>query len=44
MTFFAIRHIHSPKLTSWTDVIDITFLSALTLLVVGGFVTVYTFV
>jgi hypothetical protein len=28
----------------WTDVIDITFLCSLTLLVVGGFVTVYTFV
>jgi hypothetical protein len=44
MTFFAIRHTRSPSLMRWTDVIDITFLCSLTLLVVGGFVTVYTFV
>lgn len=44
MTFFAIRHIQSPKLARWTDVIDATFLFSLTLLVVGGFVTVYAFV
>ena len=44
MTFFAIRHIQSPKLARWTDVIDVTFLFSLTLLVVGGFVTVYAFV
>lgn len=43
MTFFAVRHIHSPRLARWTDVIDFTFLASLTLLVVGGFVTVYTF-
>ena len=44
MTFFAIRHIQSPRLTRWTDVIDITFLASLTLLIVAGFVTVYTLV
>lgn len=44
MTFFAIRHIESPRLARWTDVIDITFLCSLTLLVVGGFVTVYVFI
>ena len=44
MTFFAIRHLHSPRLGRWTDVIDITFLASLTLLIVAGFVTVYTFV
>ena len=44
MTFFAIRHIQSPHLTRWTDVIDVTFLASLTLLVVAGFVTVYAFV
>lgn len=43
MTFFAIRHIQSPSLARWTDVIDITFLASLTLLILGGFVTVYTF-
>jgi hypothetical protein len=44
MTFFAIRHLQSPKLARWTDVIDVTFLFSLTLLVVGGFVTVYAFI
>jgi hypothetical protein len=44
MTFFAIRHIESPHLQRWTDIIDITFLSSLTLLVTAGFVTVYAFI
>ncbi len=44
MTFFAIRHIRSPQLPRWTDIIDLTFLSSLTLLVVAGFVTVYAFI
>lgn len=43
MTFFAIRHMQSPRFRVWTDVIDFTFLSALTLLLVAGFVTVYAF-
>src|SRR4249919_3434299 len=44
MTFFALRHIESPRLARWTDLIDATFLLSLTLLVVAGFVTVYAFV
>jgi len=44
MTFFALRHIDSPKLPRWTDTIDAMFLISLTLLVVAGFVTVYTFI
>lgn len=44
MTFFAIRHIQSPRLTRWTDVIDLAFLASLTLLVMAGFVTVYAFI
>ena len=44
MTFFAIRHLQSPRLTLWTNVIDFAFLSSLTLLVVAGFATVYAFV
>ena len=44
MTFFAIRHLQSPRLGRWTDLIDITFLASLSLLVIGGFVTVYAFV
>ena len=44
MTFFAIRHIQSPRLARWTDLIDFTFLFSLTLLVIAGFVTVYAFI
>jgi len=44
MTFFAIRHIQSARLARWTDIIDLTFMLSLSLLVVGGFVTVYEFV
>ena len=44
MTFFAIRHLQSPRLALWTDAIDFTFLLSLTLLVIAGFVTVYAFV
>jgi hypothetical protein len=44
MTFFAIRHMQSPRFRTWTDVIDFTFLSALTLLVIAGFITVYAFI
>jgi tetrahydromethanopterin S-methyltransferase subunit D len=41
MIFFAIRHMHSPRFRTWTDMIDLTFLASLTLLVIAGFVTVY---
>ena len=44
MTFFAIRHVQSPRLSRWTDIIDFTFLFSLTLLVIAGFVTVYAFI
>lgn len=44
MTFFAIRHVESRHLQRWTDIIDIAFLSSLTLLVIAGFVTVYAFI
>jgi hypothetical protein len=44
MTFFAIRHIESPKLQRWTDLIDFTFLLSLTLVVMAGVVTVYAFI
>jgi hypothetical protein len=44
MTFFAIRHIDSPRLQRWTDLIDFTFLLSLTLVVMAGFVTVYAFI
>jgi hypothetical protein len=41
MIFFAIRHMQSPRFRTWMDMIDLTFLAALTLLVIAGFVTVY---
>ena len=44
MTFFAVRHIQSPRLARLTNTIDIMLLSSLSLLVVAGFVTVYEFV
>ena len=44
MTFFAIRHIQSPKLARWTGVMEFAFVSSLTLLISAGFVTVYAFV
>jgi hypothetical protein len=44
MTFFAIRHIESPRLQQWTNLIDFTFLFSLTLVVLAGFVTVYAFI
>jgi hypothetical protein len=44
MTFFAIRHMQSRRFRLWTDIIDLTFLAALTLLVIAGFVTVYAVV
>lgn len=44
LTFFALRHIHSPRAQYWNNVIDLLFLASLTLLVVAGFVTVYAIV
>ena len=44
MTFFAIRHMQSPKLSHWADIIEFTFVSSLTLLIGAGFVTVYAFI
>jgi nitrate reductase gamma subunit len=41
--FFALRRIHSPRAQFWTTVIDFMFLMSLTMLVLAGFVTVYTF-
>src|SRR6476469_11103698 len=38
MTFFAIRHIQSPRLPRWTDIIDFNFVSSLTLIIGEGFV------
>jgi hypothetical protein len=41
--FFTLRHLRSARIRFWRDAIDIVFLASLTLLLVGGFVTVYAF-
>lgn len=43
-TFFALRHLHSGrKAQRWVTIIDVVFLSSLTLLLFAGFATVYAF-
>ena len=42
--FFALRHVHTARLRRWANVVDVLFLSSLTLLVLAGFVVVYAFV
>lgn len=44
LVFFAIRLLHSPRIAYWVRIIDALFLGSLTMLVVAGFLTVYTFV
>jgi hypothetical protein len=40
--FFALRRLHSGSARHWTNLIDILFLASLTLLILAGFVIVYT--
>ncbi len=42
LIFFTLRRIQSPKVQNWTNVIDIVFLFSITLLVIAGFVVVYS--
>jgi hypothetical protein len=44
MVFFAIRLLDSPRITYWARIIDFLFLGSLTMQVVAGFLTVYTFI
>jgi hypothetical protein len=44
LIFFTLRRIKSPKIQNWTNTIDIIFLLSMTILVMAGFVVVYTFV
>ncbi len=44
LVFFAIRLIHTPRIVYWARVIDFLFLGSLTMQVIAGFLTVYTFV
>jgi hypothetical protein len=41
--FFTLRQHQAEKVLYWTKLIDVVFLSSITLLVVAGFVVVYTF-
>ena len=41
--FFTLRQHHPENVRYWTNLIDVVFLSSMTLLVVAGFVVVYTF-
>ena len=40
--FFTLRHYQIERLLYWTKLIDVVFLSSMTLLVMAGFVVVYT--
>lgn len=42
-TFFTLRRLSSKRVHYWTNVIDVVFLCSLTLLVISGFVVVYSF-
>ena len=41
--FFTLRQHHPENVRYWTNLIDVVFLSSMTLLVIAGFVVVYTF-
>jgi hypothetical protein len=43
LIFFTLRHLDSPRIRFWNGAIDMVFLLSLTLLLLGGFVTVYAF-
>jgi hypothetical protein len=44
LVFFAMRLLQSPRISVLSRFIDALFLGSLTMLVVAGFLTVYTFV
>lgn len=44
LVFFAMRLLHSNRITFLARIIDALFLGSLTMLVVAGFLTVYTFI
>lgn len=44
LVFFAIRQLQTNRLFVWARFIDILFLASLTMLVLAGFLTVYSFV
>ena len=44
LIFFTLRRLQSTRVRSWTNAIDVVFLFSLTLLVMSGFVVLYSFV
>jgi len=40
--FFTLRHYQAERVLHWTKLIDAVFLSSMTLLIMAGFVVVYT--
>jgi hypothetical protein len=44
MIFFAFRQLQSERIIYWAKIIDVIFLASLTMQVLAGFLTVYTFV
>jgi hypothetical protein len=44
LVFFAVRQINSARIFLWAKWVDVIFLSSLTLQVLAGFLTVYTFI
>lgn len=44
LVFFTLRQVRSGRVRYWANVIDIVFLSSLTLLLVAGFMSVYVVV
>ena len=44
LIFFTLRRIQSPNVQTWSNVIDIVFLFSMTLLMMAGFVVVYSVV
>lgn len=44
LVFFAMRLLYTPRISYLAKTIDVLFLGSLTLLVVAGFLTVYTFI
>ncbi len=44
LIFFAMRRVHSERILGWATLIDVVFLSSLTLEVVSGFLLLYEFI
>jgi nitrate reductase gamma subunit len=43
LVFFALRRLSKPNIRTWTAMIDVLFLTSMTVLVLSGFVVLYAF-